>query len=131
MQTDFWSFNPASDTAKWTQLRPISNISSNSYDDSYTNITRFNASSFTIGNKGYVATGENGTYYTYTWEYDFASDVWVQKTPFEGPATTGAVGLSVSGKGFIATGRTAPGQSGASDNLREFQPDIVENPDDN
>ena len=25
MQTDFWVFNPASDTAKWTELRHISN----------------------------------------------------------------------------------------------------------
>jgi N-acetylneuraminic acid mutarotase len=131
MQTDFWTFNPASDTAKWSQLRQISNISSDSYDDSYTNITRFNASAFVIGNKGYVATGENGLYYTYNWEYDFASDLWTEKTPFEGPAITGAVGFDVSGKGFITTGRTAPGEAGASDNLREFQPNVAENPNDN
>jgi N-acetylneuraminic acid mutarotase len=131
MQTDFWVFNPASDTSKWTQLRQISNISSDSYDDGYDNIARWNASAFVIGDKGYLSTGENGLYYTYSWEYDFASDLWAQKTPFEGPATTGAVGFGISGKGFIATGRTAPGQTAASDNLREFQPDVMMNPNDN
>ncbi|HSZ32453.1 MAG TPA: hypothetical protein VK772_04035 [Puia sp.] len=131
MQTDFWTFNPNSETAQWTQLRHISNYSSDSYDDGYTNIARWNAGSFVIGNKGYVATGENGVYYTYLWEYDFASDLWTQKTPFEGPATTGAVGFGVSDKGFLATGRTALGQAAASDNLREFQPDVEENPNDN
>jgi N-acetylneuraminic acid mutarotase len=131
MQADFWTYNPNSDTSKWTQLRHISNYSSDAYDDGYTNITRWNASSFVIGDKGYISTGENGIYYTYIWEYDFASDLWTQRTPFEGPATSGAVGFGVSGKGFLATGRTASGQAAASDNLREFQPDVVENPNDN
>ncbi len=131
MQTDFWVFNPASDTSKWLQLRHISNVSKDSYDDGYTNIARWNAAAFVIGDKAYISTGENGIYYTYTWEYDFAPDLWTQKTPFEGPATSGAVGLSVSGRGFLATGRTALGQSAASDNLWEFQPNVMENPNDN
>jgi N-acetylneuraminic acid mutarotase len=131
MQTNFWTFNPASDTAKWQELRHISNFSKDSYDDGYTNIARWNAAAFVIGDKAYISTGENGIYYTYTWEYDFAPDLWTQKTPFEGPATSGAVGFGVSGKGFIATGRAALGQAAASDNLREFQPDVPENPNDN
>lgn len=131
MQTDFWTLNPNADTSKWTELRQISNYSKDSYDDGYTNIARWNAGAFVIGDKGYISTGENGLYYTYTWEYDFASDLWIQKTPLEGPATSGAVGFGVSGKGFLATGRYALGQAAASDNLREFQPDVVVNPNDN
>ena len=37
MQTDFWVFDPASDTAQWTELRHITNYSSDAYDDGYTN----------------------------------------------------------------------------------------------
>ena len=131
MQTDFWVFNPSSDSSKWTQLRHISNFSKDSYDDGYLTIARWNAAAFVIGDKGYISTGENGIYYTYTWEYSFSQDLWTSKTPFEGPATSGAVGLPVSGRGFVTTGRTAFGQADASDNLREFQPDVAENPNDN
>jgi hypothetical protein len=131
MQTDFWVFNPASDTAKWSELNHISNYSSDSFDDNYTTITRWNGSAFVIGDQAYISTGENGVYYTYTWQYDFATDLWVEKTPFEGPPTTGAVGFGVGGLGFIATGRSSPGQAGASDYLRQFQPNVTQNPNDN
>jgi Galactose oxidase, central domain/Kelch motif len=131
MQTDFWVFNPASDSLKWTELRHITNYSSDSYDDGYTNIARWNAGAFVIGDKGYISCGENGVYYTYTWEYDFATDLWVQKTPFEGPSTSGPVGFNVGGFGYIATGRSSSGQAGASDYLRQFQPNVTENPNDN
>jgi N-acetylneuraminic acid mutarotase len=131
MQTDFWVFNPASDTLKWSELNHISNYSSDAFDDSYTTIARWNGSAFVIGDFAYISTGENGIYYTYTWQYEFATDLWTEKTPFEGPPTTGAVGFSVAGLGFIATGRSAPGQAGASDYLRQFQPNVTENPNDN
>lgn len=131
VQSDFWVFNPTSDSLQWTELRHITNYSNDSYDDGYTNIVRWNASAFVIADKAYISTGENGVYYTYTWEYDFASDLWTPKTPFEGPATSGAVGFNVSGLGYIATGRSSAGQAGASDYLRQFQPNVTENPNDN
>jgi N-acetylneuraminic acid mutarotase len=131
MQTDFWVFNPASDTAKWSELNHITNYSSDAFDDSYTTIARWNGAAFVIGDQAYISTGENGIYYTYTWQYDFATDLWTEKTPFEGPATTGAVGFSVGGLGFVATGRSSPGQAGASDYLRQFQPNVTQNPNDN
>jgi hypothetical protein len=131
--SDFWVFDPAAaaGTANWTELRHITNYSSDSYDDGYTNIVRSNAAAFVIGDKGYVTCGENGALYTFTWEYDFASDLWTEKTPLEGPATTGAVGFNVQGRGYMATGRTGPGQNAASDFCREFQPNVVINPNDN
>ncbi len=141
MQTDFWKFDPSSTSAKWTELRHINNYSSDAYDDGYTTIARWNASAFIIGNYAYISTGENIVPYTYTWQYTFPNaqgtgDVWNEKTPFEGPPTTGAVGFSLTGTatdggGFIATGRTAPGQAGASDYLRQFFPDQTVNPNDN
>jgi hypothetical protein len=136
MQTDFWEYSL--DSAKWTQLRHINNYSSDSYDDGYTNIVRWNAVAFIANDHAYITTGENGVYYTFTWEYDFPTDLWTPKTPFEGPATTGAVGFSLTpnaanagGGGFVATGRSSPGQSGASDYLRQFFPLQTQNPNDN
>jgi hypothetical protein len=137
MQTDFWVFNPASDSAKWSELRHISNYSSDSYDDGYTTIARWNGAAFVIPPYAYISTGENGVYYTYTWLYDFSQDLWAEKTPFEGPPTSGAVGFSLTatqasgGGGYIATGRSSPGQLGASDFLREFFPNETQNPNDN
>jgi N-acetylneuraminic acid mutarotase len=137
MQSDFWKFNPASDTAKWTELRHITNFSSDSYDDGYTNIVRWNAVAFVIGTSAYISTGENGVNYTFTWQYDLTPgvDQWSPKTPFEGPATTGAVGFSLNaatgGGGFLCTGRSSPGQAGSSDFLWEFFPNNSVNPNDN
>jgi len=131
MQTDFWVFNPASDTLKWSQLNHISNYTDQAFDDSYTTIARWDASAFVIGDFAYLSTGQNGVSLTTTWQYDFAQDLWYVKTPFEGPPTTGGVGFTVGGLGFIATGRSSSGQIGASDYLRQFQPNITENPNDN
>lgn len=134
---DFWEYDPSSGgSGTWTQLRHPTNYSSDNYDDGYTNILRSNAAAFVItgtqtGDKAYISTGENGGLYTFTWEYDFATDLWKEKASFEGPATTGAVGFSVKNRGFIATGRSGSGQAAQSDFLREFHPDEVINPNDN
>jgi N-acetylneuraminic acid mutarotase len=129
--SDFWEFDPSLASANWSELSHITNYTSDAYDDGYTNIIRNNAAAFVIGDKAYISTGENGVAYTFTWEYDFQTKLWTEKSPFEGPATTGAVGFNVKGRGFIATGRSAPGQASASDFLREFQPTVVLNPNDN
>lgn len=127
---DFWKFDPtAADGNAWTRLRDIYNTNSSTYDDSYTNIIRYHAVGFTItgttsGDKGYLTTGSNGTLYTYTWEYDFATDLWKEKTPYEGAARQGAVGFTVKNRGFIATGLS--GSAGYSD-AREFFPNQVYN----
>jgi len=108
---DFWVFDPAAGDANWKALNRITNFSSENFDDTYINIVRSNAVGFIVGNKGYISTGENGALYKFTWEYDFATDLWKEKTPFEGPGTTGAVGFTVAGRGFVATGRTGSGQT--------------------
>ena len=76
--TEMAMYEPATDT--WTKKRDIANLSSDSYDDNYTSIVRSNAVGFVIGDKGYLATGENGANVKTTWEYNFATDVWTQKT---------------------------------------------------
>jgi N-acetylneuraminic acid mutarotase len=76
LQMDFWVFNPASDSVKWIQLHPISNYSSESYDDGYTTIARSNASAFVIDDRAFISTGmKNDTLIPNTWEYYFEVDL--------------------------------------------------------
>ncbi|MHA4810724.1 Kelch repeat-containing protein [Flavitalea flava] len=126
---DFWKFDPSlPDGQSWTRLRDIYNTNPSTYDDAYTNIARYHAAGFVItgttsGDKGYITTGENGTLYSFTWEYDFASDLWTEKTPYEGAARRGAVGFTIQNRGFIATGLSGAGFN----DCREFFPNQIYN----
>ncbi|MEO8415509.1 MAG: kelch repeat-containing protein [Ginsengibacter sp.] len=122
---DFWSYDPS--TSAWTELRQITNISADSYDDNYTDIIRSNAAAFVIGSKAYLTTGENGSLLSSTWEYDFASDLWTSKTAFEGSPRTGAVAFSVNSEGYVTTGRSS---TLPFDDLRQFFPDQTYNAND-
>jgi N-acetylneuraminic acid mutarotase len=145
---DFWLFTPMSDTStvSWHRLRDIYNTQTATYDDGYANIIRRNGASFMIlgqpdGDKGYITTGSNGNDMTFTWEYDFATDLWLEKTPYEGTARTGAVGFTLgtgavgvnlvgnvpkiagtsTTRGFIATGINQAYTAGFQD-CEEFFP---------
>jgi len=104
----------------WTAKRPISNVSADTYDDAYTDITRTNAAAFIIGNYAYLATGNSGSAVATCWQYDFANDLWVSKTNFENSPREGAVGFTVSNRGYIATGRSG---NSPFDDIMEFLPD--------
>jgi N-acetylneuraminic acid mutarotase len=123
---DLQVFDAASET--WTALRKLTNISDESYDDKYTSIIRYNAVAFTVGDKAYVTTGENGSMNSRAWEYNPADDTWTEKTAFSGTARTGAVGFTLQGRGFIMSGRSG---TNPFDNMYEFQPSIEDNDDDN
>lgn len=60
---------------------------------------------FSIGNKGYLGTGndKNGSQKD-LWEYDTTDNTWTQKADFGGTARTYAVGFSIGNKGYIGTG---------------------------
>lgn len=120
---DMWQFDPESG---WKGLRQIINTADSSFDDTYTSITRSNASAFVINGKGYISTGENGTATADTWEYTPDGDTWVKKTAFERSNRTGAVGFYVKNRGFVVTGRSG---SNPFDDLAEFLPtnDKVDN----
>jgi N-acetylneuraminic acid mutarotase len=128
---DFWKFDPSiqAPASPWIRLRDIFNTNAAStYDDGYTNIVRSHAVAFVItgtnsGDKGYITTGSNGALYNFTWEYDFATDLWTEKTPYEGSARQGAVGFTVDNRGFVTCGLGA----GANDDLREFFPNQIYN----
>ena len=134
---DFWTFTPGEDTATvnvWNRLHDIFNTNAATFDDGYTNIVRVHGVGFVelatpIGDKGYVTLGAfNGSDVTYTWEYDFATDLWTEKTPYEGVARTGAVGFSLQGqtRGFVATGLNQ-GSTAAFSDCEEFFPQQVYN----
>ncbi|MEO8764264.1 MAG: kelch repeat-containing protein [Ginsengibacter sp.] len=122
---DFWEYDPS--TTTWTQKRQIANISTDTYDDTYTDIIRSNAVAFIVGDKAYLTTGENGSQLSTVWEYDFVNDLWAQKQAFEGSARTGAVAFSVGLGGFVATGRSS---TSPFDDLRQFFPDETYNAND-
>jgi len=67
---------------------------------------RWGASSFSIGNKGYVGLGwdSSTSYKKDFWEYNPTSNVWTQKADFGGIARNSAVGFSIGTKGYIGTG---------------------------
>ena len=127
--SEFLVFDPAKTSANWSPLQSITNASSDAFDDSYTTIIRKNGAAFVIGDQAYISTGEDaGDFNNNTWLYDFARDLWVEKTPFEGAPVTGAVGISINDHGYITTGKT--GHS-VSDFFWEFQPKLDQNPNDN
>ena len=113
---DLWVYDPAAD--KWTEKNFITNVSTETFDDSYA-IVRSNAAAFVMGSKAYICTGENGGILKTVWEYDFATDIWVKKTDWEGLERTGAVGFAVKGRGFLGTGRNSTYRF---DDFREFKP---------
>jgi len=90
---DFWEWDQT--TNKWTQKAYFSGG------------PRDNAVGFSIGNKGYIGTGNDGYFSSYLndfWEWDQAADNWTPKASFGGGARIAAVGFSIGCKGYIGTG---------------------------
>ncbi|MDF9829434.1 kelch repeat-containing protein [Parabacteroides sp. PF5-6] len=66
---------------------------------------RRSASGFTIGNKGYVVGGYDGTNpLTDVWAYDIDRDAWTQKAHFPGEARHSADAFTINDKGYYGTG---------------------------
>ena len=100
-QDEFWVF----DGSDWTRLRDISDSDDDEdYDDDYTSIVRTGAVAFTINGKGYLATGSNSSAVSNVWEYDPSTDLWTEKTSFQGGSRTDAVGFAIGSYGYITTG---------------------------
>jgi N-acetylneuraminic acid mutarotase len=59
---------------------------------------------FTIGSKGYIGMGREGSSNKEFWEYDPAANTWTRKADFAGTAQNFAVGFSIGNKGYIGTG---------------------------
>ncbi len=79
----------------WTAVQPMA-----------LNTERYNAVSFSIGNKGYVTTGQTTTLtLETTFEYDPTTNTWIQKASFPGGKRRGASGFTVGSKAYVLAGR--------------------------
>src|SRR5262249_1062324 len=89
---DFWKYNQGTNT--WIQVADFGGT------------PRYDASCFTIGNKGYVGTGfdQSSPFYTDFWEYNPSSDTWLQMTDFPGGARQAGVGFAIGNHGYMGTG---------------------------
>ena len=68
-------------------------------------LARGDASSFSIGSKGYLICGYTGKErLSDLWEYDMEMDTWTQKASFPGAARNSAVAFTIDNKGYFGTG---------------------------
>ena len=65
--------------------------------------SRYGASAFTVGGKGYVGTGYDGTLKNDLWEYDPSADTWAAKAFYTFPCLFGTA-FSIAGYGYLGTG---------------------------
>ncbi|MFI5164719.1 MAG: Kelch repeat-containing protein, partial [Bacteroidia bacterium] len=87
---DFWEYNPTANT--WIQKASFS-------------VGRYYAVGFSIGSKGYIGTGSDGSVdLNDFWQYDPMDDSWTQKANFGGTVRAGAAGFSIGALGYIGTG---------------------------
>jgi N-acetylneuraminic acid mutarotase len=68
---------------------------------------RERAVSFSIGNRGYVALGQdtNNLMLNDLWEYDPGTNSWMQKANFIGVGRRDAIAFSIGTKGYVGTGK--------------------------
>ncbi len=87
---------------------------------------RDQAATFTINGMGYLVSGNTGGVNGETWQYNPATDVWVQQYSFTtnwptaGAARAGAVGFGIGDYGYITTGGS--GTSFKFDDCWRFDP---------
>lgn len=89
---DIWEYDPASNS--WTQKADFGGGK------------RYHAVAFSIGNKGYVATGRDTTFANKNdvWEYNPLTNIWMQKGNFLGTARRGAVAFVIGNFAYLGTG---------------------------
>lgn len=121
--TDFWAYDASADT--WTEKNQITDYSDKSFDNDYKDIPRQYLSSFVIGSKAYITGGVSSTgILETTWEYDPATDLWDQKTSFQGTPRYNAVTFTLQDRGFVLTGRSSGYRF---DDCWEFKPNDKNN----
>lgn len=109
------------DSKTWTKKRDIADSNADEdYDDDYTTIVRSGAVAFSVNGKGYLATGSNTSSMSNVWEYDPATDLWTEKTSFEGGSRSEAVAFGIGNYGYISTGKSSA--SYVYDDLAIFDP---------
>ncbi|MDR1340322.1 MAG: galactose oxidase [Prevotellaceae bacterium] len=121
--TDMQKYDPGRDA--WEKVLDLRNTDLTSDDDKYDNIPRAYASTFVINNKGYITLGQKSMALSSTYEYDPASNIWLERTSFSRATRSYAVSLSLKNRGFVMTGRS--GSSTRFDDFFEFFPSLENN----
>lgn len=117
---DFWEYNTITDT--WTQKANVP-----AADSGFGGVRAY-AVGFSIGNKGYMGTGELsnlGDVADDFWEYDTTANAWTQKANVPAISIGGrshAVGFSIGSKGYIGTGTGIPPASFPTGDFYEYDP---------
>lgn len=119
--TDLWMYDPSTDT--WTEKRDIADISDEAYDDKYSTIKGIGKVAFAVNGKGYLATGGQTTGIE-CWEYNPGTDLWTEKSNFEGTIRSDAVGFALGSRGYVTTGKSS---SYYFDDIWGFDPDATFN----
>ncbi len=97
----FYMYDPVTDA--WTQTESLGGIVGEGME-------RNCAASFTIGNKGYVGTGQGGDpFLKDVWEYNKTNNTWVLRGNVADIDRRCAVGFSINDKGYIGLGQDATG----------------------
>ena len=124
---DFYAYSPETNT--WEAKRPTDNVSDESYDDDYTTMVRRKAVAFVIGSKAYVTTGDRSTtaLKSDVWEYDPATDLWIEKSNYEGQSRNEAVAFTIGDRAFVTTGLASTTDF---DDMWEFKPNDEANEND-
>jgi len=123
-ESDLWEYTPADDT--WTKKRAIANLSDDDYDDDYAEIIGIYKVGFSMNGKGYLATGGQTTG-TKVWEYNPITDLWVERSSFEGSDRADAVSFTIDNVAYITTGRSG---TYYFDDLWSFDPGATLDEDD-
>ena len=127
---DFWSYNPAGSggAGKWTQLNNLQNISTSTASYDYSAVARAYASSFVVGNLGYVTVGSNSAVRTDCFAYDPTMDTWTATNPFTftgggGVGRNSAVSFGIGNYGYVGTGASG---SSRFDDFWKFDPSAAQ-----
>lgn len=105
--TDFYAYNPVGNGA-WIRLHDLANISNSTGSYDYSAVARAYASSFVIGNMGYVTVGSNSAVRPDCQAYDPTLDTWTATNPFSfaggGAGRNSAVSFGIGNYGYVGTG---------------------------
>jgi N-acetylneuraminic acid mutarotase len=112
---DIWLFN--NETETWTNITPLTTDAQ--YTDFHAAVGRNDAVTFTLSDRGYITTGQIGTFLITTFQFDPVGLTWTQMTSYEGAARSQAVGFVVGGKAYLTTGVNT---NTRYDNTEQFDP---------
>jgi len=90
-RNDWWEYKPDTDTWAARADLPAS--------------ARSNATTFTIGSRGFVCMGNNGGVLDDLWEYNPFSNTWSVRAPYGGSPRKSAVAFVLNGSAYVGTGK--------------------------